>query len=350
MLVSNYAEPRVTTRAVIDHTRKCSLRCAHCYYRPTDNFHSIDSWEAHRNEVLAAKARGCDCCEITGGEPMESPWIVDLVKFCVEQNLPPRIITSLICKESTLDAVLDAGVDDWLISMHGAKAETHNMVVQVPRARYFQERRLAKISKRMDYCVNYVLLECNQTETLEWAEWLVSRDRKPKVANYINFNVFGDWMREQKWIDEGKKNVVDFRIASPFLTDAIDLLEEHGIGVNVRYTPMCVMAERHRKNVCNDLHVWADAGEWDNSIRDRRVETGEQYGARLSAQNELQAEPCASCGHKQICGGANKEWHKLALEKFGVETLEQLETPADLTQPAYWHYRRENLLGLDPRR
>lgn len=189
-ITAELIEPRVTTRAMLDPTRLCSLRCSFCYYAPTDEFHSVKPWEAQAREVTDALSRGCDSCDITGGEPLQNPHVIDLVKLCVARGLPPRIITSLICPEKVLDGVLDAGVADWLISMHGAREETHNAIVSVPKARQLQLRRIAKISERMDWCANYVMVERNQTEMAEWARWLVSLDRLPKIANFINFNVF----------------------------------------------------------------------------------------------------------------------------------------------------------------
>lgn len=345
------AEPRVTTRWVIDHSRKCAARCAQCYWLPTDDFYTVDSWETVQQEVAKASARGCDCIEVTGGEPLIADWIVDLVKLCVEKNMPPRIITSLVCPEKTLDAVLDAGVGDWLISLHGAKAETHDAIVAVPKARSLQIRRMAKIADRMDYCTNYTMLEANQTEMADFARWILNcGHRPPKVANFINFNVFGDWLRSPEWVEKGKANVVDLRIAGPILDEAIDILEEAGVGVNVRYYPMCGLAERHRKNVCNDLVVALDFGEWLNAIPANTLASAERYGRELSKRNELKTAPCSNCGLQWICGGANRIWHQLALEKFGVETLVPQPAPVDLTEPAYWHFRKHNTLGLDPRR
>lgn len=349
----DYSQPRITTRWVIDHTRKCAARCLHCYWLPTDSFYSVDSWETHKAEVMKAVAAGCDSIEVTGGEPMQSPWIVDLVKLCVDNNLSTRIITTLICPEKTLDAVLEAGVDDWLISMHGAKHSTHDAILRVPRARELEVRRLAKIAKRMDYCVNYTIIQQNQTEMLEWAEWLLnSGHRLPKVANWILFNVFGDWMRSPEWIENGKANIADLKVVGPILDEAIDLLEGAGVGVNLRYFPMCAIAERHRKNVCNDLQVPFDAGEWLNGFAQLKTveDVYQKYALPLSRRNELQTEPCASCGIKSICGGANKLWHQLAVEKFGSTPLTAQPTPENITEPAFWHYRQHNVLGLDPRR
>lgn len=342
-----FAAPRVTTRAMIDPTRKCSLRCEFCYYLPQDDFHSVKPWEAQAVEVLAAKSRGCDSCDITGGEPMQNPHVVELVKLCVEHGIAPRIITSLICPESTLDAVLDAGIDDWLISMHGARPETHDDIVKVPRARQFQIRRLAKIAARMRYCANYVMIEKNQTEMADWARWLLSLEHDPpKVVNFINFNPHYGW---RSMHDAALANVVDLRIAGPILDEAIDVLEDAGIGVNVRYYPMCGLSERHRKNVCNDLHVAFDFGEWDNAIPSRDQLTGYSYGVGLSNANEEKGQPCAGCDLQWICGGANKVWHQLAIHKFGTETLHQISLPPDVPRKDFWHYRRENIRGLNPR-
>lgn len=347
-------KPRVTTRAMLDPTRLCSLRCAFCYYLPTDNFKSVKPWQAQAAEVIAAVDRGCDSADLTGGEPLQNPHVVELVKFASEHGIATRIITSLICPEKTLDSVLDAGVDDWLISMHGAKAETHDAIVHVPRARQFQVRRLAKIAARMRYCANYVMIERNQTEMADWARWLLSQDHAPpKVCNFINFNVFPEWEENGSAIRANAlANVTDLRICGPILDEAIDVLEDAGIGVNVRYYPMCGLAERHRKNVCNDLHVAFDGGEWDNAFgaTSQPGDVFVRYSVPLSMQNEEKGEPCSGCGLQWICGGANRLWHKFALEKHGCETLHQIALPANAGAKDFWFYRRENVMGLDPRR
>lgn len=341
-------KPRVTTRAMIDPTRLCALRCEFCYYLPQDDFHSVKTWEQQAEEIHAAKRRGCDSCDITGGEPMQNPYVAELVKLAVENGIAPRIITSLICPEKTLDGVLDAGVDDWLVSLHGANEETHNDIVKVPNARKLQIRRLAKIAARMRYCANYVLIEKNQTEMADFSRWLLTLPHDPpKVVNFINFNPHYGWKHmHQQSLD----NIVDLRICGPILDEAIDVLEDAGIGVNVRYYPMCGLAERHRKNVCNDLHVAFDFGEWDNAIPNREQATGFQYGVGLSLSNEEKGQPCSGCDHQWICGGANKVWHQLALQKFGSEPLTQITLPEDVNRKDFWHYRGQNVLGLDPRR
>lgn len=347
----DFSQPRTTTRAMIDPTRLCSLRCSFCYYAPDDDFYTVKPWEAQAKEITDAVARGCDSCDITGGEPMQNPHVVELVKLAVEKGVYPRIITSLICPEKTLDDVLDAGVSDWLISMHGAKDETHNEIVRVPKARKFQWRRLSKIAARMRYCCNYVMIHKNQEEMADWARMILSRDHEPpKVVNFINYNPH--YGANFKMYDQAVAQVIDPRVAGPVLEEAIDILEGAGIGVNCRYLPMCFVAERHRKNICNDLHVAFDFGEWDNSFGARTApdKVYETYSVPLSNRIELKSAPCSGCGHQFICGGANKVWHQLATEKFGGEVLVPLALPGGVDPKDFWYYRKENVLGLDPRR
>lgn len=346
----DFSKPRTTTRAMLDPTRLCALRCSFCYYRVQDLFHTVKPIEQQFAEVDAAVSRRCDSADLTGGEPLQNPHVAELVKYAVSKGIYPRIITSLVCNEKTFDAVLEAGGEhlDFLVSMHGAKHETHNEIVQVKGARKMQEKRIAKIAARMAWCANYVMVEANQTEMTEWAQWLVAQKRPPKVVNFINFNVFGVWLESQKWIDEGKKNVIDPRIAGPILTEAIDILEAAGVGVNVRYAPMCMMQERHRKNICNDLHVAFDQGEWNNAFGPKSPdEVLRTYSIPLSNRNEEKGAPCNTCSHHGVCGGANRIWHQLAVEKFGAEVLVPLTGPKIND---HWRYRKDNVMGLDPRR
>ncbi len=348
--------PRLTTRAMLDPTRLCKLRCSFCYYLHGD-LDSVKPWEKQKQEVLDAVARGCDSGDLTGGDPLTNPMIVDFVKLCVEHKLSLRIISSLICPQKVLDDVMDAGVDDWLVSMHGAKAETHNAIVHnyengpVEKSKYrqIQLKRLGTIMERMQWCANYVVVEKNQLEMADWAKWLVSLPRPPHLINFLNFNPHYEWSYGQHK-PEAIANIVDYRIASPILDEAIDILEDAGIGVNCRYTPMCFVAERHRKNICNDMHNPFDGGEWNNSIGGTDVSAGIKYGRALSSGIEEKGEPCSSCSHQWICGGANKIWHKLAKEKFGCEVLHPLPVLAEGVAPDdFWHYRQKNVMGLDPR-
>lgn len=349
------AERKLTTRWMLDPTRLCALSCRFCYHLHTD-LESVKPWGQQRDEVLAAVARGCDCADLTGGDPLDNPHVIQLLTLCREKNIEVRVISSLICPQSILDAAMDTGgVTDWLISLHGAKEETHNAIVHnhskgpVEKTKYrqIQIKRLHTIMERMQWCANYVMVEQNQTEMADFARWLLTLPRPPHIVNFLTFNPHYNW---KEYPQEAYGNLTDVRIAGPILDEAVDVLEEAGIGVNLRYTSMCSVAERHRKNICNDLHNAFDGGEWKNGIVGDTIQSGERYGRELSKRNELKTAPCSNCGLQWICGGANRIWHQLALEKFGTETLVPQPLPEGVDPKDYWAYRGQNLLGLDPRR
>lgn len=361
MKTTDFSVPRVTTRAMLDPTRLCRLKCKFCYHLHTD-LESVKPWEQQRDEVLAAVAAGATEADLTGGDPTDNPHLIPLIRLCVENNVALRMITSLICPEKLLDDVMDAGISGFLVSLHGAKAETHNAIVHdyskgpVEKTKYrqIQIKRLSRIMDRMDWHANYVMTSTNQTEMADFARWLVSLPRPPLGVNYLTFNPHYNWGSGEHR-QSALENIVDLRITGPILDEAIDILEDAGISVNCRYTAMCSVSERHRKNICNDLQVSTDPFEWmsafAHSPADLTLANAESYARNISLQNELQTEPCASCGLKQICGGANRIWHQLAMEKFGVETLVPQPVPDCLDhERPYWTYRKFNALGLDPRR
>ncbi|MBI5094473.1 MAG: radical SAM protein, partial [Candidatus Hydrogenedentes bacterium] len=79
------------------------------------------------------------------------------------------------------------------------------------------------------------------------------------AVNYIAFNPFGDQQTGMRNAD----NVPRYSDIKPKLTEAMDILEDAGIEVNVRYLPLCMGEERHRKNFYNFQQLPYDHHEWD---------------------------------------------------------------------------------------
>jgi hypothetical protein len=71
-------------------------------------------------------------------------------------------------------------------------------------------------------------------------------------VNFINMNPHHEWRDESLAVQDV---IADLRVVEPNLNAAIEYLESEGIGVNVRYYPMCRIAEKYRRTVCNDKHV-----------------------------------------------------------------------------------------------
>lgn len=327
-------EDQPTFRAVLDPLRLCHLRCDFCYYLHGD-MQSVRPMDEMKREIASHAARGCTAVDVTGGEPLRYPWIADLVQECKTAGLSVRIISSLIAAPSVVEAALDAGVDGFLVSAHGASAETHDAITHIKQGRSIQHQRLEQIICRATIDFNYVMVRRNQVEIDRFAAYCQAWN--PRLVNFINFNPHYQWRSRPETSDL----VVNLHVAAPQLAVAIDVLEAAGIGVNVRYFPFCALAERHWKNVCNDLHVAFDTGEWNNAIPQLTSESAMDYGRRLSVANEEKGEPCNRCDLQWICGGANRHWHQASHSQYGEQLVAQ-PIAADIDRRDAMFYRRRN--------
>jgi MoaA/NifB/PqqE/SkfB family radical SAM enzyme len=339
-------EPMPTTRAVIDPSRRCGLRCRMCYYLHSD-LKSVQPWESVKQQIDQAVARGNTCADVTGGEPMLYPDIHRLVRHAHKVGLSLRIITSLIASERRYREAVQDGIRNWLVSMHGLEA-THDTIVQYNGARRLQEKRLDLILSLVEHPVtkdemttldfNCVISRYNQGELAAFAEYLLQW--RPRIVNFISFNPHHEWRNHEGTLDL----VADLNVVEPQLNEAMLILEEHGCGVNVRYYPMCRIATEYRRCVCNDLHVVFDSGEWDYDIQPKTFAAFREWGIKTSRGVEEKGPPCDGCDLQQICGGANKFWHAASSKRYGERLVAHRGTmvaPND-----FYHYRQFNANGM----
>jgi MoaA/NifB/PqqE/SkfB family radical SAM enzyme len=331
--------PKPTTRAVIDVGHKCNVKCQHCYYAH-ESGGCFKSAESIIKEINSAVARGNNYIDFTGGEPSIHPAMPTIIKHCTDNNIGTCIITNGIAGKNTIANILHFGIDDWLISVHGME-KTHNTIVQLKDARARQERFIKQlVDAGSSFRFNCTLTKWNQKEILRLAKWAVQF--KPRIFNFINFNPHHEWQKDT----EGTKNVIaDLRIIEPQINDAIALLEDAGIGVNLRYYPMCRVNEPYRRAVCNDLQVLFDPYEWDYDIVPKDYRTYYNAGTKLSIQNEWKGQPCQSCDIRYICGGLNSAFHQAS----GRNQIDAIKDDSVVRDDVY-HYRRKNTLTITNRK
>jgi MoaA/NifB/PqqE/SkfB family radical SAM enzyme len=328
--------PQPTKRAGIDTGWKCNVECKFCYHIFKDTNREPEEVTKVKADILAAKARGNDTIDFVGpGEPSIVPNIGMFIRFAKEIGLRTCMITHGIIGATRLAEIMDAGLDDFLISMHGMD-ETHNMMVGgIKGARKAQEKTIATIKERgFTYRVNYVINSQNLTDIPEFSRYLAALPQLPRIVNFINFNPHGEWSGNVA----SKDFVADLRAAEPIMDEAVDVLEAAGIGVNLRYYPMCRIAERHRKNVCNDIHVMLDPYEWDYKVLPKTAEHYIEYGKYISRTIEVQGPPCSTCDLRSTCGGINKQFDDMTDHKLVDAVVQPEMRGAD-----FYHYRRENV-------
>lgn len=330
-----------TKTFVLDIGRYCNIHCQFCYYHHLGDLRK-QPWKSYaslQREIESGIERGNNRVEFTGGEPTLHPYIERMISDLKQRGIKTCIITNGIINRHKLKSLIDAGIDEFLISIHGTE-ENHDRITQCKGARKAQNKTLeflSGVSLSDGVRFNCVINKWNQNEIFAIVDYMI--EWKPTLVNFINMNPHHGWEK-----DESTKNTIaDLREVEPLLDYEIENLESEGIGVNIRYYPMCRIAEKHRRCICNDLHVMFDPKEWDYAVVPKSYQRYRQWGIDTSNNVEEKGEPCSQCDLQWICGGANKHWHRAALKAFG-EILVPQEVDIDTNDAFY--YRRNNKVGV----
>jgi pyruvate-formate lyase-activating enzyme len=336
--------PKPTRRAVVDVGHRCNIKCLHCYHahEKDPKFKNLPEL---KYEISQAKDRGNNYIDFTGGEPTIHPNMAELVEYCGSLNLKCCIITNGLAGEGATESLLKAGVDDFLVSVHGTK-ETCDKVMQSPGSRHRQERFLYQIKNSgfdehgFSYRFNCCMLKMNQNDLVATAKW--AAEWKPRIFNFINFNPHHAWNKDV----EGTKNVIaDLNVLEGQLSEAIPILLDAGIGVNVRYYPMCRLPEIFRQHVCNDLQVLFDPYEWDYCNMPKTFQAYYTSGVNMSNGNEWKGQPCQQCSVRYMCGGPNSAFYRASGMRGCLSPVKDSSLPRD----DFYYYRRNNTVCLTPR-
>lgn len=255
----------VTRRGVMWLGQTCNLRCFFCYFvdriknahHPEHPFMSLD--KAKQICKTLREFYGNTSIDIQGGEPTIHPDILELIRYCDEIGLYPTLITNglHLAKPGVIEKFKEAGVRDFLVSLHGI-GESHNQVVQRKDA---YEKIIKAIELMREHEIPF-RFNCTMSAPVvsvlpEIAQKAI--DYGALAVNFIAFNPFGD----QETGVRTAENVAKYADIKGNLTKAIDMLEEQGIEVNVRYMPLCMAEPRHRKNFFNYQQLTYDHHEWD---------------------------------------------------------------------------------------
>jgi MoaA/NifB/PqqE/SkfB family radical SAM enzyme len=330
--------PIPTKRFVLEPSLSCNIVCQFCYH-----LHRVDTWKETtksfdevKNIIDAGKARGNNYMDITGGEPTQYEHIVETVEYAKSIGVDTCIISNGIIAPRKIKQLIDAGLDDWLISRHGLR-DVHNQITNCPHAYDQQIKSLNQISEEMNFRFNSVITKYNQEDLPAIAREMALYPAT--IVNFINFNPLHEWVNDSL---KATEIVADMNKVK--LEPAIEILENSGITVNVRYFPMCRLTEHYRRCVCNDLHVVFDPYEWDYEIQPKTFEEFRDWGIRTSKSNEEQGEPCNSCDLHKICGGINSKFRHYHISEYDEPCLPQKLNPDQIDYEDFYFYRREQQL------
>ena len=256
----------LTRRGVVWLGQTCNLRCHFCYFldRIEDSRHvehpfmSLD--KAREICRTLREVYGNTAVDIQGGEPTIFPGILELVATCREIGLHPTLITNgvTLADADRCRAFQRAGVRDFLVSVQGLGPQ-HDMSVGLEGAHERQMIALRNFQELgIPFRFNCVMSRSATPQLPSVARLAV--ETGARAVNFITFNPFEDQL------DAGvrtEQNVPRYADVTGPLDDALDVLEAAGVEANVRYFPLCMVAERHRKSMYNFKQLSYDHHEWD---------------------------------------------------------------------------------------
>lgn len=248
------------------------------------------------------------------------------MQHCANIGLKPTIITHAQgCTETLVRGVEDAGLEDWLVSLHGMQEGHDRAVVNHSGNGAGGWERLTTNLANMTRPVrfNCTVTNFNYQELPDHAQWLVD-NRPPTVINYILFNPFYAW-HERPEIDFQEKQST----LAPYIGQAVNIAEREGWEVNVRYFNPCI-AEPYgfAQNCIGFFQTQFDNWEWSLAATNRfPLAQREQVGGSWHEYNMAHCraisaarknDACQQCRfYGTVCEGPQQQY----LQRYGTDEL-----------------------------
>ena len=166
---------------------KCNQRCTFCYYRrrldrPNKPLRYL------QKQLDRYKRYGIRKLHITGGEPLLHQDINALTVYAKQSGFDHiSIITNGVCLDANkFNELKRCGADEFVVSLHGAAASTHNDLVGVD-AFWQVDAALRLLSEeRFPFSVNFVVNGKNYVEMEDFAAYICRY--RPRLATFLYYN------------------------------------------------------------------------------------------------------------------------------------------------------------------
>ncbi len=218
-------------------TRQCNQRCLFCSNPENDN---LLRYEDAQRAVSELKDQGCTGVILTGGEPTLYGPLAELIAFCRDLDIAPRIISNgqKLADPAYFDALVDAGLDHVHLSLHSCRAP-------VQAALTGNEGSLAAIEQALSHCgerdvsvnINTVINAANADHLHHTVRWVLQRF--PFVRHFV-WNNLDPYLNRVREHPETIPRLTAFEVP---LALAMRDLAAAGRTFRVERVPLCFMVE-----------------------------------------------------------------------------------------------------------
>jgi len=239
----------MTNAYSLELTNSCNNRCIFC---ATDHHIAYRSMEQLRFEICRARESGAERLDLSGGEPTIHPRIADIAA------MGKRLKFDLIYLKTNgrkladinfLKKLIDSGVNEVLIALHGHNAEVQDALTCRPGS--FDEA-VQGIKNCLTTGVKLATLSVVTTMNYKYLPEITKfmftmvKDHHafaycyPTASSYNNFDQIVPWYRD----------------VQPYLLEALKLIESYNSTSNLDNIPLCIIPGYER--YCNFLTTGGD--------------------------------------------------------------------------------------------
>lgn len=260
----------LSRRGVLDIGLKCPSSCLHCFTREPEREAEGKDFERNNKapwrpteqmikQIELMKENGFLAFDVTGGEGTLHPGIVDIIARATEIGLSSRIITlgQFLDRKDLLNRLLDAGLSDMRFSYHSCDPVLFEKMTG-GRLEKIEAAMFALDAVDFEYMTNTTITSANFRTLPEIARKLVQHRIYRADLLFM--------MSHYAWAESADKELrARYSEVTPYLREAVNILEGEGRAVTIRYAPLCTIAGLER-NYVGSVGVRHDCHEWFNTV------------------------------------------------------------------------------------
>ena len=286
---------------------ECNARCIFCSIGHMFNKErKIKSYEEVMREIEWANKNGIKVLSFSGGEPTIRKDLVDFVRYANKLEFDTIEIQSngmMYYYDDYVQRLVDAGVNRFLISIHGSNPKTHDFLTRVNGSFKRTMTGIENLFKRdVELRFSIVINKYNYKELEDWAKMLLKYEGFSYHLNYITPVGFAK--------NTYKKLAPKISEVVPEVKKAVEVLLNTGLGPWIHNIYPCNMPGYER--MMSEL------------MEKKTIISGADFKADIDEtkmDGRMKPKSCEKCKFNHMCVGPYRKY----IEVFGSEEFAPLE-------------------------
>lgn len=251
----------VTRRFVLQVGFSCPWRCKFCYYRESLKKGNVKDFttEEVKTKLREGRRLGKDQVDISGGEPSIRKDLFEIISYARKIGYKKVCMITNCFRTYDMNYVnrlIDAGLNDVLLSLHSPIEKEHDWLTQVPGSWKKVMKSLENFSKtKIEYRVNSTISDINYNNMDLFFK--IIKPYKPHAYNLLVLNP-----TQETDAENGEITIKDYNKIGESIGKSIAKYKKDFKTINVRWIPFCMLKgnEEHVRTRWQKLY---EDQEWD---------------------------------------------------------------------------------------